>query len=108
MSGSDEITPLGLTGLIALLISILILTIVIFSVICLIKTMLPKTSTDAGRIISIKPVFANAFGSICDNLEPDSNVIEESDLHQENHPSPKTSADTGRMPEYHKIPHQER
>jgi hypothetical protein len=41
----------------------------------------PKTSTDAGRMISTKPVLLNADFSIWDNLDSDSNVTEESDLH---------------------------
>jgi hypothetical protein len=35
--------------------------------------------------------------SIRDNLEPDSNVIEESDLHKEKHSSPNNSTDAGTM-----------
>jgi hypothetical protein len=34
--------------------------------------------------------------SIRDNLDPDSNVIEESDLQYEKHPQPKISIDAGR------------
>jgi hypothetical protein len=45
------------------------------------KHLSPKTSTDAGRMISIKPVPWNTFLSIRDNLDPDSNLTEESDLH---------------------------
>jgi hypothetical protein len=41
----------------------------------------PKISTDAGIMISIKPVPPNAAFSIRDNLDPDSNVTEESNLH---------------------------
>jgi hypothetical protein len=48
-------------------------------------------------MISIKPVQPNACFSIRDNIDPDSNVTEESDLHQQKHPSPKTSTDEGRM-----------
>jgi hypothetical protein len=48
-------------------------------------------------MISIKPVRRNALLSIRDNLDPDSNVIEESDPQSEKHPSPKTSTDAGRM-----------
>jgi hypothetical protein len=48
-------------------------------------------------MISIKPVIANVHTSIRDNLEPDSNVIEESDLQGEKHPSPKNSTDAGIM-----------
>jgi hypothetical protein len=44
-------------------------------------------------MISTKPVSLNADPSIRDNLEPDSNVTEESDLLQEKHSSPKTSTD---------------
>jgi hypothetical protein len=39
-----------------------------------------KNSTDEGRMISIKPVPRNAFFPIRDNLGPDSNGTEESDL----------------------------
>jgi hypothetical protein len=46
-------------------------------------------------MISIKPVPRNAFFSIRDNLDPDSNITEESDLQQRKHPSPKTSIDEG-------------
>jgi hypothetical protein len=42
----------------------------------------PKNSTDAGRMISTKPVPTNALLPIRDNLEQDSNVIEESELHK--------------------------
>jgi hypothetical protein len=48
-------------------------------------------------MISINPVPANAHFSIRDNIDPDSNVTEESDMHQEKHPSPTTSTDEGRM-----------
>jgi hypothetical protein len=41
----------------------------------------PKTPTDAGTIISTKPVPRNAQLSIRDNLDPVANVTEESDLH---------------------------
>jgi hypothetical protein len=54
-------------------------------------------STDAGRIISTKPVSLNAWLSIRDNLVPDSNVTKKSDLHQEKQFSPKTSTDERRM-----------
>jgi hypothetical protein len=57
----------------------------------------PKTSTDAGRIMSIKPVPRNASFSTREILDPDSNLTEESNLHQEKHDSPKTSTDEGRM-----------
>jgi hypothetical protein len=53
------------------------------------------TSTDAGMTISTKPVRLNAPTSIRENLDPDSNVPEESDLHTEKHYSPKTSTDAG-------------
>jgi hypothetical protein len=48
-------------------------------------------------MISIKRVRENAIVSICDNLELDSNVIEESDSHSEKHHLPKTSTDAGTM-----------
>jgi hypothetical protein len=54
-------------------------------------------STDAGIMISTTRVPKNASISIRDNLDPDSNVTEESDLHPEKHLSPKTSTDEGRM-----------
>jgi hypothetical protein len=59
------------------------------------KHLSPKTSTDEGTIISIKPIPKNAYFSISDNFEPDSNRIVEIDLQQEKHPSPKTSTDEG-------------
>jgi hypothetical protein len=46
-------------------------------------------------MISSKPVPQNACFSIRDNFDPNSIVIEESELHQEKHPSPKTSTDEG-------------
>jgi hypothetical protein len=48
-------------------------------------------------MISIEPVSLNTHTSIRDNLEPDSNVIEESDLHKEKHPAPNNSTDAGTM-----------
>jgi hypothetical protein len=48
-------------------------------------------------MISIKPVPQNASISIRDNLELDSNVIEESDLQFEKHRPPKNSTDSGIM-----------
>jgi hypothetical protein len=41
----------------------------------------PKTSTDRGRMISIKPVPWNAHFSIPDNFDLDSNATAENDLH---------------------------
>jgi hypothetical protein len=55
----------------------------------------PKISTHAGIMISIKPVSSNAFSSVRDNLDPDSNLTEESDLHLEKYPQPKISTDAG-------------
>jgi hypothetical protein len=46
-----------------------------------------KTSTDEGRMISTKPVVKKASFLIRDNLDPDSNVTEESDPHLEKHAS---------------------
>jgi hypothetical protein len=43
------------------------------------KHLTPKTSTDEGTMISIIPVKPNASLSIRDNIDPDSNVTEESD-----------------------------
>jgi hypothetical protein len=48
-------------------------------------------------MISINPVTFNACFSIRDNLNPDSNVIEESDVHQAKHLVLKTSTDAGTM-----------
>jgi hypothetical protein len=57
----------------------------------------PKTSTDAGRMISTKPDLQKAPQSIRDNFDPDSNVTEERYLHSEKQDSAKTSIDEGRM-----------
>jgi hypothetical protein len=46
-------------------------------------------------MISIKPVSLNPYFSIRDNLDPDSNITEKSDLHSEKQLSPKTSTDAG-------------
>jgi hypothetical protein len=54
---------------------------------------LPKTSTDAGTTISNKPVRKNDITSIPDNLDPVSNVTEESGLHTEKHVQCNTSTD---------------
>jgi hypothetical protein len=48
-------------------------------------------------MISTKRVIKNACFSIRDNLDPDSNVTEESDVQSEKQFSPKTSTDEGRM-----------
>jgi hypothetical protein len=48
-------------------------------------------------MISTKPVSKNAFVSICDNLDPDSNRTEERNPQQEKQFSPKISTDAGRM-----------
>jgi hypothetical protein len=45
----------------------------------------------------MKPVPENAFISIRDNFDPDSNLTEESDLQSQKHFSPKISIDEGRM-----------
>jgi hypothetical protein len=50
----------------------------------------PKTSTDAGTIISIKPISRNASFSIRDNLDPDSNLTDERNLQSEKQFKPKT------------------
>jgi hypothetical protein len=42
----------------------------------------PKTSTDEARMISTKTVLKNVSFSIRDILDPHSNVIGESNLHQ--------------------------
>jgi hypothetical protein len=44
---------------------------------------IPKISTDEGRMISTKPVPLNAPFSIRDNIDSDSKIIEESDLQPE-------------------------
>jgi hypothetical protein len=48
-------------------------------------------------MISTKRVLLNAFFSIRDNLDPDSNVTEESDPLSEKQFSPKNSTDAGTM-----------
>jgi hypothetical protein len=45
------------------------------------KILSHMTSTNEGRVISIKPVPMNASFSSRDNIDPDSNITEESDLH---------------------------
>jgi hypothetical protein len=55
--------------------------------------LLPMTSTDEGTMISTKPVIENTARAIRDNLDPDSNVIEESDLHSRKKHSINTSTD---------------
>jgi hypothetical protein len=57
----------------------------------------PKTSTDAGRMISTKRLPMNASFSIRDNLDRGSNVTERSDLHSGKHFSRKISTDEGRV-----------
>jgi hypothetical protein len=59
------------------------------------KHISPKTSTDAGRMISTKPVLENARDAIRDNFEMDSNPTEESDSYKEKHSSLKNSTQTG-------------
>jgi hypothetical protein len=51
--------------------------------------------TEEGIIISIKTVSRNASFAICDNLELDSNLPEESNPHLEKQFSPNTSTDEG-------------
>jgi hypothetical protein len=46
-------------------------------------------------VISIKPALANASFSIRDNLDPDSNVTEDSDPQSEKQLAPNTSIDEG-------------
>jgi hypothetical protein len=53
-------------------------------------------------MISTKPVSLNAHLSIRDNLDPDSNLTEESDLHLEKHLSLKSSTDLG-MKKYFRL-----
>jgi hypothetical protein len=48
-------------------------------------------------MISTKPVSSNALASIRDTLDPDSNLTEESDVHQKKHTIPKISILAGRM-----------
>jgi hypothetical protein len=47
-------------------------------------------------MIPTKPVPQIAAYAIPDNLDPDSNITEESDLHKEKHSSPNISTDEGR------------
>jgi hypothetical protein len=54
-----------------------------------------KSSTDAGWMISIRSVLINAHFSICHNLDPDSNVTEESALHFEKEFAPKNATESG-------------
>jgi hypothetical protein len=54
-----------------------------------------KTLTDAGRMISVKPVPTNAHFSIRVNLDPDSNISEVSDLHRRKQLSPMNPTDAG-------------
>jgi hypothetical protein len=56
---------------------------------------LHSTSTDAGIIIAVKPLLANANSSIRCNFEFDSNVIDASDLHLEKLFLQNTSTDAG-------------
>jgi hypothetical protein len=46
----------------------------------------------------------NAFSPIRDNFDPDSNAIEESDMHSEKHPKPKISTDAGIMIIFKPVP----
>jgi hypothetical protein len=55
------------------------------------------TSTDLGITISTKSVRINAYFSIRDNMDPDSNITDEKNLYSEKHPSAKISTDEGRM-----------
>jgi hypothetical protein len=48
-------------------------------------------------MISTKSISENAYTSIPDNLDLDSNITEESDLHEKKEPSLKISTDTGRI-----------
>jgi hypothetical protein len=57
----------------------------------------PTFLTDAGIIIATKRVPWNAYLSIPDNIEPDSNITRESDLHSEKYSTSRTSTDTGIM-----------
>jgi hypothetical protein len=52
---------------------------------------------DAGRAISTRPVLKKACNPIRGNLDFDSNITEENDLHFERHLSPKASTDVARM-----------
>jgi hypothetical protein len=51
----------------------------------------PKTSTDAGRVISTKPVSKSVDLSIRDNVDLDSNIADESGLHKEKQSSSKNA-----------------
>jgi hypothetical protein len=57
----------------------------------------PKTVTNGGRMIFIKPVWRNAPASIRENLDPDSNPTEESGPHAAKHFLPNCSIDAERM-----------
>jgi hypothetical protein len=46
--------------------------------------------------IAFNPASQNSHFSICDNFDPDSNLSEESDPHEQKQPSPKISRDAGR------------
>jgi hypothetical protein len=48
-------------------------------------------------MISTKTAPMNACRSIRDNINPNSKITKESDLHSEKHLSPKISIDEGRM-----------
>jgi hypothetical protein len=49
------------------------------------------------RTILINASRHNTPNSICENLDPDPNISDESDVNRESYFSPKTSADVGRM-----------
>jgi hypothetical protein len=55
-------------------------------------------------MISINPVSPNARPSIRDNLDLDSNLTEESDLHSEKHFSFNNSIDEGRVISINPLP----
>jgi hypothetical protein len=52
-------------------------------------------STEAGTIIATNLVRLNVPPSICGNIDPDSNITNESELQLEEHPLPKISTEAG-------------
>jgi hypothetical protein len=64
----------------------------------------PRLQTDEGRMISTKPVRMNEEPSIRDNLNPDSNVTEQSDRHSEKHLKPKTSTEPRKITNFSSVP----
>jgi hypothetical protein len=59
------------------------------------KQFVQSTSTDAGKIMVVKPVPSNVVASIRCNFERSSNVTDESDLQVEKQFAQSTSTDAG-------------